>query len=331
MAGGWNGGVLTLQVENDYFSGPFNKDRHYSTGLRANWMSPKSIDLIDQVRGFTDLPEHLLSFLDARPAGSIKRRYGYSLGQSIFTPEDKQTRALIPDDRPYAAWLYAGFTLQTLYYDTNHQPADAIRQDTWQLDIGVVGPAALGRQVQNNFHKLIGADQSNGWGNQLHNEPGLNLTFERKWRIGRVKLLEEPKLRFDAVPMLGFSLGNVNTYAAAGGIVRIGQDLGNDFGPPRIRPSLPGSESFDLEDSFGWYLFLGIEGQAVLRNITLDGNTFRDSHSVDKNPFVADFSAGAAIFFHRTRLAYTHVLRTKEFQGQKGWDQFGAITLSVGF
>jgi len=28
--------------------------------------------------------------------------------------------------------------------------------DTWELDLGVVGPSALGEEVQNNFHKLIG-------------------------------------------------------------------------------------------------------------------------------------------------------------------------------
>jgi hypothetical protein len=334
LAGAWDGGVLTIQIENDWFAGPGNKDRHYSTGLRANWMSPNLYDAPEFVRDFTDLPEYLLSFFDGRTAGQVKRRYGISVGQSLYTPEDKQTKSLIEDERPYAAWLYLGLSLQTIRYDAakpdNKQ--DAIRQDTWQLDVGVIGPMALGRQVQNNFHELINAPQSRGWDNQLHNEPGINLTFERKWRIGRAVLLDEPvKLRSDIVPMVGLSLGNVNTYAAAGAIVRLGQDLGNDFGPPRIRPSLPGSETFDLEDRFGWYIFAGFEGSAVARNIALDGNTFRDSHSVDKNVFVGDLMAGFAVFMGRTRLAYTHVLRTKEYKGQKGMDRYGAVTFSVGF
>jgi len=334
LAGAWDGGVLTIQTENDWFAGPFNKDRHYSTGLRANWMSPTLYDAPQWLRDFTDLPEMLLGFLDPRHAGQVRRRYGISVGQSLYTPEDKQATALVKDDRPYAAWLYLGLSLQTIRYDGSkgEKEQDAIRQDTWQLDVGVVGPAALGKQVQNNFHELINAPKSQGWDNQLHNEPGINLTFERKWRIGRARLFDEPlKLRSDVIPMVGLSLGNVNTYAAAGAVVRIGQDLGNDFGPPRIRPSLPGSETFDLEDPFGWYLFAGVEGSAVARNIALDGNTFRDSHSVDKNIFVADFMAGAAIFLGRTRLAYTHVVRTKEYKGQKGWDQYGALTFSVGF
>lgn len=334
LAGAWDGGVLTIQIENDWFGGPLNRDRHYSTGLRLNWMSPNLYDAPQSLRDFTDTPEYLLAFLDGRKAGQVKRRYGISLGQSLYTPENKQARQLLKDERPYAAWLYLGFSLQTIRYDAEKpdRQQDAIRQDTWQLDVGMVGPAALGRQVQNNFHKLIGVDKSYGWDNQLKNEPGVNLTFERKWRIGRAVLFDEPvKLRSDVVPMAGVSVGNVNTYAAAGAIVRLGQDLGNDFGPPRIRPSLPGSETFDLEDPFGWYIFAGVEGSAVARNIALDGNTFRDSHSVDKKIFVADFMAGAAVFIGRTRLAYTHVLRTKEYKGQKGMDQYGALTFSVGF
>ncbi len=335
LAGAWDGGVLTIQIENDWFGGPSNKDRHYSTGLRANWMSPNLYDAPEWLRDFTDMPEYLLGFLDGRSAGQVKRRYGIAVGQSLYTPEDKQATALVKDERPYAAWLYLGLSLQTIRYDASKgdpKAQDAIRQDTWQLDVGVVGPMALGKQVQNNFHELINAPKSQGWDNQLHNEPGVNLTFERKWRIGRTKLLDDPiKLRADIIPMMGLSVGNVNTYAAAGGIVRLGQDLGNDFGPPRIRPSLPGSETFDLEDPFGWYIFAGVEGSAVARNIALDGNTFRDSHSVDKNIFVADFMAGAAVFLGRTRLAYTHVLRTKEYKGQKGMDQYGALTFSVGF
>jgi hypothetical protein len=327
-----SGSTFTLQVENDYFTGPLNRDRHYSSGLRANWLSPPISSTPQWLRDFTDLSESALAFTDSRQAGTARRRFGISIGQSIYTPQDKAATQLLPNDRPYAGWLYVGFSLQTTRFDTSKQVPDAIRLDTWELDIGMIGPAALGRQVQNSFHTFIGDDESLGWSHQLHNEPGINLTFERRWRVGRLRLFDEPfKLRFDTVPMVGFTLGNVNTYASAGGIVRIGENLGNDFGPPRIRPSLPGSESIDPESNFGWYLFAGADGEAVLRNITLDGNTFRDSPSVDKKPFVGNLTAGLAVFVGNSRLAYTYVIRTKEFYGQKGRDQYGALTFTQRF
>ncbi len=326
-----SGSTFSLQVENDFFT-PFNKDRHYSSGLRANWLSPPVDGTPQWLRDFTDVSESALGFLDARQSGTVRRRIGISIGQSIYTPQDKLASNPPADDRPYAAWLYAGFSLQTIRFDSSKEVPDAIRQDTWELDVGVVGPWALGRQTQNGFHVLIGDDKSNGWNYQIKNEPGVNLTFERRWRVGRFKLIDDPiKLRVDIVPSVGFTVGNINTYAATGGLVRIGENLGNDFGPPRIRPSLPGSESIDPESGFGWYLFAGLNGEAVLRNITLDGNTFRDSRSVNKKPFVGDLTAGFAVFVGSSRLAYTYVVRTKEFDGQNKIDQYGALTFTKQF
>src|SRR6478672_9374355 len=119
-----------------------------------------------------------------------------------------------------------------------------VRLDTLQLDLGLVGPAAGGEFVQNNFHRLIGVATANGWANQLNNEPTIGLTFERRWRTDHAVVFEDPKLEYDIVPRLGFALGNAATYASAGGTLRIGKDLQDDFGPTRARPALPGSEAF---------------------------------------------------------------------------------------
>ena len=85
-------------------------------------------------------------------------------------------------------------------------------------------------------------------------------------------------------------------------------------------------------DWFGWYLFAGVEGRVVARNIFLDGNTFEDSHSVDKYPLVADLQAGIAFTLgENTRIAYTHLLRSREFREQDGTTQFGTLSVSVRF
>jgi len=114
-------------------------------------------------------------------------------------------------------------------------------------------------------------------------------------------------------------------------MARIGFNLPDDFGPVRVEPSLPGSYYFEprKEGAVGAYVFVGVDGRAVARNIFLDGNTFESSRHVDKNNFVGDLQYGAAIAWDRFRLTYTHVFRTREFTTQRGADQFGAISLSV--
>ncbi len=82
---------------------------------------------------------------------------------------------------------------------------------------------------------------------------------------------------------------------------------------------------------FSWYAFAGASGRAVARNIFLDGNTFVDSPSVEKNPFVADFQIGVAGIYRGVRITLSEIFRTPEFKEQRGSDRFGSLTLSARF
>jgi hypothetical protein len=84
-------------------------------------------------------------------------------------------------------------------------------------------------------------------------------------------------------------------------------------------------------DKLAWYLFVGVEGRAVAHNIFLDGNTFKDSRSVDAEPLVGDLQFGLVLTWGRVRLSYTHVLGSHEFKTQPGNTQFGVASLSVAF
>jgi len=135
----------------------------------------------------------------------------------------------------------------------------------------------------------------------------------------------------DAIPHVGASLGNVYTHVSGGAIVRFGQQLSIDYGPPLIRPNLSGYSAIEHTEGLAWYAFAGVDGRWSLRNIFLDGNTFQDSHSIDKEPLVGDFVAGVALVYGRARLSFTHVMRTREFEGQDQADRFGSVSLSIRF
>jgi hypothetical protein len=313
--------VWVFQIENDFFTQLTNTDRHYTNGVRFSRVSPPG-DVPGWLGAMAAVPS---SF---GPAGEpSSQRWAASIGHSIFTPDDTDAVALVPDDRPYAAWLYLGFAVYSDYLGAQ----GAARHDVFSIEAGIVGPSALGEEIQNTYHKLIGVDLSNGWDNQLRDEPGLKLGFARKWRTAHWDLSEDGHYEADLIPHISLSLGNIVTDAGAGGLVRLGENLHDDFGPPRIRPGLPGSESFERTGSLDWYVFAGAELRAVAHDIFLDGNTWKDSHSVDREPFVADLQAGLALLFDRFRLTYTHVFVSPEFRQQSQWDQYGAITLSFNF
>lgn len=310
-------GTWTANVENDRIA---NTDRHYTNGVRLGWVSDaKDGSYLPIVR---DTLQMLYPLADVRGG-----RLGMELGHNMYTPADTEARNLVTDDRPYAGWLYAS---GSLYAETGKGIGDHFTEtlDKMAVEFGIVGPAALGKQVQNEYHKLINVATSKGWENQLNNEPGINIIGERKWRH---KALRYSGFEFDAVPHVGASLGNVYTHINGGVILRFGQELFIDYGPPLIRPSLSGFGAINPADRLAWYAFAGVDGRWVARNIFLDGNTFSDSHSVDKKPFVGDFVAGVAFTYQNVRLAFTHVMRSREFDGQSDADRFGALSLSVRF
>jgi lipid A 3-O-deacylase len=299
---------LVAMVDNDSFIDGI--DRHYTNGLYFSWTGPP------QMRD--DGTSRALAAVMLPAGGNAQWRESYFLGQSMFTPENLFAAMPPLHDRPYAGWLYGG---ARLYRDSG----DTL--DKVEAALGVVGPASLASDLQQGWHALglFGGIRPNGWRYQLRDEPGLVLSQQRIWRVN----LSGGKLEMEALPEANFSFGNIYDYAGAGGMLRIGQGLSSDWGPPRIAPALQGSD-FQTQDGVTWYLFAGIEGRAVARNIFLDGNSFEISRSVTRENFVGDFSAGAALLLPGTRLLGSFTHRTAEFIGQRGDDQFVSIGLAFG-
>ncbi|MBS7811114.1 lipid A deacylase LpxR family protein [Roseococcus pinisoli] len=303
-------GTFSFMLDNDLFAGT---DKNYTSGFQFDWRSP-SYD-----------PPPWLSAITGRmslifPQGGTQR-WGLSLGQNIFTPEDTARRNPDPLDRPYAGWLFGAISLAS-YTPTSY--------GSIELQMGIVGPGALGEQFQNGVHRIRGFDLAEGWSHQLKDEFGFNVIAGRQWRWNYETGIEG--LQYGFVPSLTASLGNVYTYASAGMMIRLGSNLGADFGPPRTRPAQSGSAFFQPQgDGFGWYVFAGVEGRAVARNIFLDGNTWRDGPRVDREPLVGDMSAGVAVMFRRARLTATYTIRSREFETQHGNSQYGSIAVAFRF
>lgn len=312
--------VFTLYVENDSFTGT---DEHYTNGLKFSWLSA---DLTDWGQtGWRKTMIEALPFIN-RPDG--QKNMGFSVGQNIYTPEDIERVNPDPRDRPYAGWSY----LELAFVSKTGDIAD-----TMALQFGVVGPHSLAEDSQRIFHNWIGSARPRGWDYQLRDEIGVNLIFERRWRLYGRALYDH--LGIDLVPHAGVSLGNVQTYVNGGGTVRLGINLPSDFGVQLARAgSVGGGPTDDLDPrvapnrNFSLFIFGAADGRGVARDIFLDGNTFRDSRSVDKEYFVADLSAGVGLIAGPWQLTYTQVWRTKEFKTQRdNYNNFGSITLSRAF
>lgn len=310
-------GTLTLVGENDSLSS--GADRNYTSGIKLAYVSPVNV-MPKWVRKLDGLTR---AVTNARPSF-----FGAAIGQSIFTPQDISAVPAPPGQHPYAGWLYVQLMMAA---EENVVARDPRFVDTYELEFGMVGPSAQGRQAQSGIHQLLGAPHPSGWDSQLHDEFAFAASIERRWRAEKVIEGLPFDLEVDAAPGAGITLGTLRTEAKIGSSFRIGQHLSDDYGPPRVRPGLSGVGYFKAAQPFSWYFFGGVEFRAIARNLFLDGNTFRDSARVDRKSFVADVQAGVAVQTGDWRLAYTYVTRTEEFKGQGEQQDFGALALSWRF
>jgi hypothetical protein len=300
-----NDGILTVRLENDALNGT---DRYYTAGQHIGWTGP-----VGSVPGPLAQLGHWLW-------GEGSQRVGLGLTQLLFTPLDTQIAPPNPRDRPYAGLLLGGLSL---IQDT------PVRRDALELDLGVIGPAALGEQVQNGFHHLIGDTPNRGWHEQLPDQPVVELMARRIWRV---RLGTVGPLGVDVLPQLAVAAGTWRVAATTGAVLRIGQGLGVDFGAPMNQPGMSGEDAYATGHRFAWYVFVGGNGQAVAWDETLQGEPFRTTAHVSARPVVGEFDAGVAVIIDGMRASFTHVVQTTTFRGEKGGVfQFDSVSLSIPF
>jgi len=301
--------IFTLSHENDNLAS--GTDEYYTSGARASYINLNAKPLAFIAKIAESIPS-----VDLNDQTAIS----YSFGQNIYTPSDITVAGPQPEDRPWAAFLYGSAGLTSLTDD---------HIDEVEMTLGIVGPAALGEETQKFIHDhLSDSDKPKGWSHQLKNEPGLILSAQR--RYPQMWNADIDGFSISAGPYAGATLGNIYTYANGGVTLQIAPKGSEWQGMPvRVRPAIPGSGYFALpDDGFDWSIFAGIEGRAMARNIFLDGNSFTDSPSVDKKLLVGDANAGLATTFGRTRITYSVVYRSKEFDGQEDPAIFGVVNLS---
>lgn len=286
-------------------------------------VSPNLMDDVD-APCLPALARSLNGYLDwLYPQGTDERNVVFEVGQGLFTPADRERKDLIADDRPYAAVL--AFSL-----GYNVRRGDEL--ESVLLRLGIVGPSAFGRQVQNDWHDLIGNKRFEGWDNQLHDEPIFQFVHEHRQRAAARSL--GAGWAWDSFWHWGASLGNFATYANAGLEWRIGYHLPHDFGSSPARLAGEGiSPGRTPPNPSGWaaHAFVSLDGRWVLRDITLDGNTFRSSRRVDKRPMVGDLGYGMAVTHGRWRFAFARYHRTREFEGQKEVPVYGSVSIGRQF
>ena len=245
-----------------------------------------------------------------------------ALAQQMYTPNDLTRSDLIVDDRPYAGWLYVELGL--------HQSSKS-ELDSFLVQVGIVGKYSGAEYVQKTIHGAVGSQKAEGWDNQLHNELGVNLIYQHKWRY-----VPDTFLGMDSniIPFVGASLGNVKTKASAGVLARFGWNPSKDFGSSSI--DIGGKNGIPVRtnclcsayEPWSFTFNFSASGDGVAHDIFLDGNTFAKSHSVEKENFIGYVSYGFTARYKHVSLDYIVSYSTEHFTKENSGHKFGTILFS---
>jgi hypothetical protein len=222
-------------------------------------------------------------------------------GQKIFTPR-VEAASLLPGQRPHAGWLYVAAA--------GSVERERLRR-TAEVEAGVTGPPSQAERVQTAFHRMAGFEEPQGWDGQLRTEPGVVL------RIGEESVVAQAApggVRVaELVPEWGLAAGNVRTAAHAGARVRAGYRV-----PHPWRPA-PGA---------ALYASASLRGDLVLRDLFLDGNTFRDGPRVERIPGVRELRYGGGLRLGRVGAEYQVVHRTRSYRTEPEGHTYGSFEIT---
>lgn len=247
----------------------------------------------------------------------------FEAGQKIYNPYYNRrniTSVLATMDRPYTAWLYAGYGQTAMNSNGN----------VWLFDVnaGIVGPSALGKQIQTGYHRLISLYKIYGWEYQLKDEPGINAS------AGYYHLLAKNDDQNVTLHAMGAAmLGNTFTNASVGFLLKAGK-LENETNTAYWSGNLGSepSKKFFPEEIIA-FLEPVLTYQAY--NATVQGGLF----ITDKGPFVAVLNplhlvvkGGVMATYKKATYRIAYVVRQREAKSMiSGAEVFGSFAISLRF
>ncbi len=319
-------GNIEVYEENDTFAFPgFSSDAQYTQGLRFVFMRNPDSEwpFADWVRGWAPFSKRWSS------------SSGLVVGQYHSTPRNITTFNPDPTDRPFSAWLYGGIRVVL----TN--PSGSMRQ-SFEVDLGPIGPAAFGRDLQGGLHVVKQHRVPKGWDHQIGTALGLNGNYLWQGRWPRHSV-------FDVTPGLGFGVGTVQTFGLAEITSRLGKGLSGwplGVAPQTVAIGSSAAAQFEnpsarkhirttpkTRDKWEFGFFGALQWRYFLVNRYLDGPMGGGPPEVPTVPFVHDLRFGAFLRHKQWRVTYTAIGRSREFEGElfeedRNMHNFGSIAVS---
>ena len=271
---------VSATLDNDFF---VNEDNGYTNGLYVTFYDVNESGNDAHWPDFWVKP--LMWTMSDAPAKTSANVY--SVGQTLNTAEDLTLVNPPQDSFPYSAMV----SINNTYITTRDDHADRV-----STTIGIVGPWALGKETQKAVHKVISAQDPKGWNTQLHNELVFELSRSRVWR----SWVSEADT-MDVLTGFDVSAGTLKSSTSTGIMFRYGRNLESSYATTLLAEN---RISNPTAINNGWFAYAGVKVGYTFNQIFTDGNTFRDSRSIDYDHNTSVFSTGVSYAWDDIAIAF---------------------------
>ncbi|HJV18645.1 MAG TPA: lipid A deacylase LpxR family protein [Sediminibacterium sp.] len=285
-------------------------DRAYTSGLKFEMFFSKR-----KAPGF---PSNLLMKVSGNVVDNL---YGWGISQYIYTPNEIDKTTIQYGERPYCGITYATHSLVSTSLEKKQKL-------TTGLSLGVIGKYSFAGDAQNIFHGLINYQKPLGWDNQIKTDVIIN------YGILYEHLLFNPTPNLEVIGNLAANAGTLVNNIGLG--VQFRSGIFNSYFSQYERPVYhPEKAGAGIRKAFQFYLFMKLNGTAVMDDATLQGGFFSHRSSpyvISKDSisrFIMQYEYGFMLSHKRFGFSFSEKLRTAEFKGTYA-QQVGNITLYYG-
>jgi hypothetical protein len=284
-------------------------DRAYTSGFKFEMYYSKN--------KAPRFPSNLLM----KVTGTADNLYGWGISQSMYTPNEIDKTTIQYGERPYCGITYATHTLVSTSLEKKQKL-------TTGLSLGIIGKYSFAGDAQRIIHGLINYQKPLGWENQIKTDIIIN------YGILYEHLLFNPTPNLEVIGNLAANAGTLVNNIGLGMQFRAG--IFNPYFTQYERPAYhPGKAGNGNRKPFQFYLFMKLNGTAVMDDATLQGGFFSHRSSpyvISKDSisrFVMQYEYGFMLAHKRFGFSFSEKLRTAEFKGTYA-QQVGNITLYYG-
>ncbi|HYK76274.1 MAG TPA: lipid A deacylase LpxR family protein [Daejeonella sp.] len=249
-----------------------------------------------------------------------KQIWEVEAGQKMYNPFTGNVPKISQIDRPFAAYLYAGASLSRFYNSENSLKVS--------LQVGTIGPRALGKEAQELIHRIGGFYKIKGWETQIKNEIGINSILEYNHFLSRSS---SQKTDFSLTGAA--NLGNTFAGASLGILFRIG-DINQMFNSASTNSSISNNSTTAPLVDREFFFFAKPSLNFIAYNATIQGGMFQKEKEVvtfDIHPWVFSQELGLKYSKKRWTADFSIIFKSREVKSWAKANQYGSLGLCYRF